>query len=206
MEAVTAGLIEWAVAEQARPGQTESGDRSLTLATPKGVLVAVVDALGHGAEAAEAAKAAVISLQRHAYEPVIPLVRECHRSLTGSRGVVMSVAAFSERDATMTWLGVGNVEGLLQRAHHTASPRRELLLSRGGVLGVNLPALAAATVPIGPGDVLIFATDGVRSDFLSEALPHADPPQLMANRILARWGRHTDDALVLVARYRGADK
>jgi hypothetical protein len=206
MEAVTTGLIEWDVAEQPRPGQTESGDRSLTMATSQGVLIAVVDALGHGAEAAAAAGVAVRSLQRHAHEPVIPLIRECHRSLTGSRGVVMSVAAFSERDATMTWLGIGNVEGLLQRAQRTESPRRELLLSRGGVLGVHLPALAAAIVPIGPGDVLIFATDGVRSDFLGEALPFADPPQRMANRILAQWGRHTDDALVLVARYRGSDK
>ena len=206
MEAVTAGLVEWAVAEHARPGQTESGDCSLTMATRQGVLIAVIDALGHGAEAAEAARVAVRSLQRHAHERVIPLTQECHRSLAGSRGVVMSVAAFNERDATMTWLGIGNVEGLLLRAQRTVSPRRELLLSRGGVIGVHLPALADSIVPVGPGDVLIFATDGVRTDFIGETLPLADPPQLLANRILARWGRQTDDALVLVARYRGSDR
>jgi hypothetical protein len=206
METVSNGLLEWAVAEQAQSGQAESGDRALTIATPDGVLTAVVDALGHGAEAAEAAKTAVRSLELHANEPVIPLIRGCHRSLMGSRGVVMSVAAFNERDATMTWLGIGNVEGLLQRAQLTVSPRRELLLVRGGVVGVHLPALAAAIVPIMPGDTLIFATDGVRSDFLHELLPHGDPPRLLADRILARWGKRTDDALVLVARYRGPTK
>jgi hypothetical protein len=53
------------------------------------------------------------------------------------------------------------------------------------------------------GDTLIFATDGVRSDFASEHLAHDDPPQQLADRILARWGTKTDDALVLVARYVG---
>jgi len=76
-------------------------------------------------------------------------------------------------------------------------------LLRGGVVGVHLPALAAAIVPIMRGDTLILATDGVRSDFLHEILPYRDPPQAVADRILARFGRITDDALVLVARYLG---
>ncbi len=203
MEAVSAGLLEWGVAELVLPGQTESGDRYLITPTSGGWLVAVVDGLGHGAEAAEAAKAAVRSLDRHAHDPIIPLIRDCHRSLAGTRGVVMSVAAFDARAETMTWVGVGNVEGVLLRARATVSPRRESLLLRGGVVGGHLPALAAAIVPVMRGDALIFATDGVRSDFASEHLAHDDPPQQLADRILARWGTKTDDALVLVARYLG---
>ncbi len=203
MEAVSAGLLEWGVAELVLPGQTESGDRYLITPTSGGWLVAVVDGLGHGAEAAEAAKAAVRSLDRHAHDPIIPLIRDCHRSLAGTRGVVMSVAAFDARAETMTWVGVGNVEGVLLRAQATVRPRRESLLLRGGVVGGHLPALAAAIVPVMRGDALIFATDGVRSDFASEHLAHDDPPQQLADRILARWGTKTDDALVLVARYLG---
>ena len=203
MEAVRTGPIEWAVAERARPGQTESGDRYLVMGTLDGALVAAVDGLGHGAEAADAAKMAVRSLERHAHEPVIPLIRACHRSLTGSRGAVVSAAAFAARDETMMWLGVGNVEGLLLRAQPTMNPRRELLLLRGGVVGVHLPALAAAIVPVVRGDTLIFATDGVGGDFLNEVLPQRDPAQALADYILGRWGKQTDDALVLVARYVG---
>ncbi|OLD66886.1 MAG: hypothetical protein AUI33_10535 [Ignavibacteria bacterium 13_1_40CM_2_61_4] len=203
MEAVRPGLIEWAVAELARPGQTESGDRYLAMATSDDALVAVVDGLGHGAEAADVAKMVVRSIERHAQQPVIALIRECHRSLTGSRGAVISVAAFSARDETMTWLGVGNVEGLLLRAQTTMSPRRESLLLRGGVVGVHLPALAAAIIPVMPGDTLIFATDGIRSDFLNELLSPRDSPRTLADRVLAGWGRQTDDSLVLVARYLG---
>jgi hypothetical protein len=203
MEAVRTGPIEWATAGRVRAGQTESGDQCLAMAVPGGALVGVVDGLGHGAEAAAAAKNAVRSIERHSEESVIALIRKCHRSLAGSRGAVVSVAAFSAVDATMTWLGVGNVEGLLLRGQPTASPARELLLQRGGVVGASLPTLAAAIVPVVQGDTLILATDGVRSDFLHEALPHRDPPRMLAQRILARFGRQADDALVLVARYLG---
>jgi len=202
MEAVRTGLIEWAAAEGTRAGQTESGDRYLVAPTPDGALVAVVDGLGHGAEAADAAKVAVRSLERHAQQPVIPLVRDCHRSLLGTRGAVISVASFTAHDQTMTWLGVGNVEGLLLRALAT-SPRRESLLLRGGVVGVHLPALAAEIVPVTPGDTLILATDGVRSDFSNDRLPQRDPPPRLSDYILARWGKQNDDALVLVVRYLG---
>ena len=196
------GLIEWAVAEVTRAGQTESGDRHLVTATPDGALVAVVDGLGHGAEAADAAKVAVRSLERNAQQRVIPLVRDCHQSLVGTRGAVISVASFTAHDQTMTWLGVGNVEGLLLRALAT-SPRRESLLLRGGVVGVHLPTLTAEIVPVTPGDTLILATDGVRSDFSSERLSQQDPPPMLADHILARWGKRDDDALVLVVRYLG---
>lgn len=202
MEAVKTGLITWAVAGATRAGQTESGDRYMATATPDGALVAVVDGLGHGAEAADAAKVAVRSLERQAQRRVIPLVRDCHASLFGTRGAVISVASFSAHDRTMTWLGVGNVEGLLLRAPAT-SPRRASLLLRGGVVGVHLPTLTAEVVPLTPDDTLILATDGVRSDFSHERLPQPDSPQLLADYILARWGRQDDDALVLVVRYLG---
>jgi len=204
MEAISTGLLEWAVAELVLPGQTESGDRGLVTATSGGSLVAVVDGLGHGAEAAGAAKAAVSSLERHAQEPIIQLIRNCHRSLAGTRGVVMSVAEFDARAETMTWIGVGNVEGVLLRAQAAVSPRRESPLLRGGVVGAHLPALVAAVVPVTRGDTLIFATDGVRGDFTLENFAHGESPQQLADRLLAAWGTKTDAALVLVARYLGA--
>jgi hypothetical protein len=205
MEAMRTGPIEWAVAELARPGQTESGDQYVVMEIPGGAVVGVVDGLGHGAEAANASKTAVRSIERHGGEPVIKVMQQCHQSLTGSRGAVISVAAFSAAMETMTWLGVGNVDGLLLRAEAAATPSRELLLLRGGVVGVHLPALTAAIVPVVPGDTLIFATDGVRSEFLDQIRAHRDAPQTLAGRILERFGRGTDDALVLVARYLGAE-
>jgi len=202
MEALITPALEWAVADLVQPGQSESGDRSVVLPTGEGGLVAVVDGLGHGAEAASAAKVAVRALERGANRPVVQLFRDCHSSLIGTRGAVISAAAFNARGETMTWLGVGDVEARLLRAPSSASPRMESLLLRGGVVGVHLPTLVSEVVPIHRGDTLIFATDGVRSDFLDAPLPPLES-QALADYILAHWGTQTDDALVLVVRYLG---
>jgi hypothetical protein len=202
METLIGAPIEWAVADRVQPGQSESGDRHLVLSTADRGLVAVVDGLGHGADAASAAKVAVQALERGANRPLVQLVRDCHQSLMGTRGAVLSVAAFSFADDTMAWIGVGNVEGRLLRAPGSAARRAEGLLVRGGVVGAQLPPLLPQVVPIRRGDTLILATDGVRSDFLDARLPYQAPAAL-ARHVLARFGTHTDDALVLAVRYRG---
>jgi len=203
METLISPRIEWAVAELAQPGQSESGDRHLVLSTMEGGLVAVVDGLGHGADAASAAKVAVRALESGGDRPIVQLLRDCHQSLIGTRGAVMSVAAFSFADETMSWLGVGNVEGRILRVPVSGGPPPEALLVRGGVVGVQLPPLVSKIIPIRRGDMLIVATDGIRSEFLDAPLPYQEP-QALADHVLARWGTHTDDALVLVVRYLGA--
>ena len=100
----------------------------------------------------------------------------------------------------MTSAGVGNIEGLLLRANLTANPRRESLLLRAGVVGRQMPTLAATIVPVLRGDTLILATDGIERTF-TEAVSMAGSPQAIADRIVATHARGTDDALVIVARY-----
>lgn len=195
-------LIEAGVATMMPEGQTVSGDRHMVHSFTDGVLVAVADGLGHGVEAAAAADAAVRTLEGHAGEPLISLLRHCHEALRSTRGVVMSLASLNARERTMTWLGVGNVEGVLLRANPEASRQAEMLLLRGGVVGGKLPSLLAAATSIAHGDTLIFATDGIRNGFAQDLSPE-EPPQRIADRVMAGYRRKTDDALVLVVRYVG---
>lgn len=199
---MTTPLINWAVSELTLPGHPESGDRYLVVPVPHGVLVAVVDGLGHGDEAAAAAKGAIATLEKGSQESVIPLVRRCHESLRATRGVVMSLASFNALDETMTWLGVGNVEGTLIRADPQARPAYESLLLRAGVIGDQLPSLHASIIPLVQGDTLIFLTDGVRMPSVQD-VNLGSPPKQLAAHILANYSKGTDDALVLVARYIG---
>ena len=201
METLKPPRIETGLATAMRAGEAESGDLSVVLLTPGGALVGVVDGLGHGAEAAAAAKVAVSVLESHLGESVISLVRLCHEALRATRGVVVSLASIDAVEGAMTWLGVGNVEGILLRANPQAQPPIESLLLRGGVVGgAELPPLSEAVLRIFPGDTLIFATDGVKSRFAA-GLAAGAAPQLLANRILRHHATNTDDALVLVARY-----
>jgi len=193
-------LIEWGIAARAIPCQQESGDLHLVRSGQDEALVAVADGLGHGAAAANAAAAAMRTLEMCDGESPIVMIQRCHETLRSTRGVVMSMAWFQGKDDTMTWLGVGNVEGFLLHRDARGMSANEALLLRGGVIGGCLPRLSASVVQVGYGDVLILATDGIRPEF-ADNVNLEDSPQQIANRILFQYGRDTDDALVLVVRY-----
>jgi negative regulator of sigma-B (phosphoserine phosphatase) len=194
--------IEWGTAGRALDEGERSGDRFSIGQFPGGVLLGVVDGLGHGPEAADAAAIAVDTLERHPEEPVVPLVRRCHEALRGTRGVAMSVASIDAIDGTMSWVAVGNVDGVLVRGDPGTASRSERILLRGGVIGYQLPTLRPSISPVRPGDLLVFATDGIRSEF-AEGLSPLAPPQRTAEWVLAHYGKDSDDALILVARYLG---
>ena len=199
-QAETLLQLEYSVSSVPVPGEEESGDLYLVSPIPAGTLIAVVDGSGHGPEAALAARLAIATLDSHLREGVIPLVKRCHERLKGTRGVVMSLASFDERDGTLTWMGIGNVEGVVLGAKGSPHSRHEYLRLRSGVVGGTLPSLNASFMPMMQGDTLIFVTDGIRSGF-AKGLSTSDPPQLIADRILAEHSKGSDDALVLVARY-----
>ena len=184
------------------PGQGESGDQHLVCCNHTGILIAAIDGIGHGEEAANAAKEAVSILKTGANEPVISLLQRCHERLRATRGVVLSLASIDPEHGMMTWLGVGNVQGVLMRAGAQKGSVQEVLLLRGGVVGSQLPALQAAVLPVARGDTLIFVTDGIRGEF-AECLSALESPQSAADRILKRHCRGNDDALVMVVRLTG---
>lgn len=195
-------LLEWGVAARPLPGEHESGDHFLVKTVEDGAAIAVVDGLGHGAEAATAARRAVATVEAAAHDPIPTLFRRCHDALVGTRGVVMSVAMVDARHSNIAWAGVGNVDAWLLRPHAEGGKVRTSLVPRGGVLGRNIPPLAPVTLAIDPGDLILFATDGIREGFV-ESVSLADGPQRSATRIMAGFGKGTDDALILVARYLG---
>jgi len=195
-------IIDWAVATRALPGQTVSGDMHLVRIFNNGALAAVVDGLGHGNEATEAAKTAVAVMGENADQSVVTLVKRCHQALLHTRGAVMTLASYNTTDGTLTWICVGNVDGVLVRADRKAKPASEGALMRAGVVGYQLPPLHAAILPIAPDDLLILASDGIRSGF-ERGLSRSDSLQQMADRILSQHFKGSDDALVLTIRFLG---
>lgn len=191
-------IIDWAVTGQPIEGGLESGDLHVVAPFEGGVLVCAIDGLGHGPEAALAARTAALLLEAHPDETPIRLVERCHEGLKKTRGAVMTLASI--RGAELTWLGVGNVEAVLVRA----DPGRptESAPIRPGVVGFRLPSLREATIVLSRGDTLLIATDGVRGGF-SRGRSAATPVGELAEMILAEHRKPTDDALLVVARYLG---
>jgi phosphoserine phosphatase RsbX len=184
------------------PGEHVSGDRHVAV-TGSRLVVAVIDGLGHGPDAADAAGRAAEVVEAHADERPEALVHRCHEALRSTRGAAITIASIDAAADELTWIGVGNVQATLLHAEPPERGGREWVPLRGGVVGYVLPALKPGTVRLRRDDVLVLATDGVRPVFGEWPRP-SEPPEDVAARILAAQGRDSDDALVLVARYRGA--
>jgi len=195
MRSGTTPLLHYWVAGRPIPGERECGDQYLVADFAGGALAAVIDGLGHGDAAADAAKRAVAVLAEHASAPVAVLMQRCHEQLRRMRGAVMTLASFNAADSTITWLGVGNVECMLLRAGASQAKPATLML-RGGIVGDRLPPLLPATVPVQPGDLLLLATDGIASAFLRD-LRYPDDPQRLVSHLFSHYARSTDDALIL---------
>lgn len=195
-------LIDWSVAGRPLGGQTVSGDVHVVELFPHGALLAVIDGVGHGKEAHVVAEIAAGILKKSGEETIISLVKLCHEALARTRGAVMTLASVDTINDTVTWLGVGNVEARLFRAEADTSHPCEHVLLRGGLVGFQMPALQASIMPLARRDLLVFVTDGIQTGF-EAGISLADTPRQIAEGILRRHFKGTDDALVLVARYDG---
>jgi serine phosphatase RsbU (regulator of sigma subunit) len=176
------------------------GDAHFVAPLSDGALMAAIDGLGHGVEAAAAARLATQCLARNAAEPVAVLIQRCHEALHGTRGAAMTIASWNFEDSSMSWAGIGNVEAVLLRADRKTQPDRITL--RGGVVGYRLPSLRVSGVTLSRGDTLIMATDGIASEFITGVARETSPREI-AEAIHREYARGTDDALVLVVRYIG---
>jgi negative regulator of sigma-B (phosphoserine phosphatase) len=197
--------VDWSIAARPIDGEVESGDRGLVVATADSALVAAIDGLGHGVEAARAAESAVETLRRFADESLVALAERCHAALRHSRGAVLSLARFSARDDTVTWIGVGNVEGRLVHSDGSGAVSVESLVPARGIAGDRLPELDEASLSVHPGDLVLLATDGIDPAFADSLRPHGTADELAA-RILADHSKPHDDALVVAARYLGRSR
>ncbi len=199
------GPIEWARAGRPLPGEHSSGDRGIAIdAGPNAALFGLVDGLGHGPDAATAALRAVDTLKRARTERVEVLVQLCHRVLAGTRGVAMTLARVDFTASTLTWTGVGNVNANLVAKDVTGTNIRSTARLTAGIVGYRIPEIMPAQVlPMRTGDLIVIASDGIVEDHLDQ-IDFAASATVIAEEILSKHAKATDDAMVLTARHRGA--
>jgi hypothetical protein len=184
-------------ASRPRPGETTNGD-AWAIHRHGGIWrLALVDGLGHGPEAAHAAEAAIRALAARPELEPLPALEECHAALRGTRGAAMSVASISAVDGRLAYAGVGNVEARLYRTTGVQG-----LVAYRGIVGGAAWRVRAFEYQLGPVWTLVLHTDGVRSRFDDQEVAAASEkdPQALAESLLDRWARPTDDATAVVVR------
>ena len=198
------GPIEWAATWRPLPGQTVCGDRSIAVdVNGTAALIGVLDGLGHGELAAEAADCGVQILGDARGEPLDALVQNCHRGLSDTRGVAMTLVHIDFEKDALSWVGIGNVAADLVAKHPAGVEVRSSVRLAGGIVGYRVPEdVVSQDFPIRPGDLLVIASDGIDENHLDD-IDFAAPALTIAEQILDSHAKDNDDALVLTARHRG---
>ncbi|HEX6983546.1 MAG TPA: SpoIIE family protein phosphatase [Balneolaceae bacterium] len=192
-------MVEWVAAALAKEGEQECADLFLVKPDENGVLLAAVDGLGHGPEAQQVSRKVVKCLESGtANQSLIALIEGCHEEIKGSRGAVISIARINSSNGELSWLSVGNIEGVLVKNSRNGQQFKELVL-RSGVVGYTLPSLQVSVEKISAGDVLFFATDGVMNEFI-EGLNYNTPMKKTVKYAAKNYFKKTDDSLILAAR------
>jgi hypothetical protein len=198
------GPIEWAAVRRPRPGETECGDQPVAVDIGKdAALFGVIDGLGHGAAAAAAAQRAAEIVAECRADPLDAVMQQCHRALTQTRGVAMTLARFDFETDALSWMGVGNVAADLVAKHPAGLEVRSSALLAGGIVGYRMPqTLTTNEVSISPGDLLIMSSDGIVGNHL-DSIDFGAHATTIAEQLVGQYSSETDDALVLAARHRG---
>ncbi|MCA1614809.1 MAG: ATP-binding protein [Acidobacteria bacterium] len=180
-----------------RPSEDANGDAYFVKEHGGETLLAVVDGLGHGRGAREAAAAAVEVLELWRGEPLDELTLGVHDALRATRGAVMGAVAINPARETFAYAGVGNVEVRVLGAADPARP-----IPTNGTLGARLSSVRVWPHRWAEGSTLVIASDGISATWDPAAYPGlaARSPQLLAGVLLRDFVRNSDDATVLVYR------
>lgn len=199
------GPIEWATAGRPVPGEHICGDQPIAIGVDgDAALFGVMDGLGHGPAAAHPALRAVDTLKQARGERLEVLVQLCHRVLTGTRGVAMTLARVDFGARTLTWTGVGNVTANLVAKAADGIQVRSTARLTAGIVGYRIPEVQPAqVVSLRTGDLIVIASDGITPDYVDH-IDFAAPATAIADEILGKHAKKSDDAMVLTARHRGA--
>lgn len=178
------------------PGEERSGDVAAIAETDDGGTLLLVDGLGHGPEAADAACAAERAFHRDPTRPLPELMTALHQALRHTRGA--AVAALRLRSGAASFSGVGNITAAVLTNGHARH-----LPSRPGVVGLRTDTPGRHDLAVPPGSTIVLHTDGVDSRWLLESPTRATlPPPLLAAGLIRDHRHLRDDAGVLVARTR----
>jgi anti-sigma regulatory factor (Ser/Thr protein kinase) len=174
-------------------------DWSVTWRQHQGELL-VVDGLGHGIAASEAAMAAVRTFDSSRASSAPMLVEELHQALRATRGAAVSVAAVDLENELVKFAGLGNVGGAII----TPERKRTNMVSQNGTAGHMARRVSEFSYPFRAGSILVMFTDGLVSSWDPAAYPDlwSYDPAIIAGVLYRDFSRRRDDVTVVVAKQR----
>ncbi len=193
---VNKNLISGA-ASRCHPGESLNGDAYLVNHVNHDLtIVAVIDGLGHGADANKASAIAKEQILQNSELPLDNLMKQVHNSLRGTRGTTLGLAKINTETNKLLFSGIGNIESFI-----ISREGKKNLLSFGGIMGHNMRTPRVFEFDFNPGDSLCMYSDGITTRWRHDDVTWSDPPQKNAEHILNKYSRINDDATILIISY-----
>ena len=191
-EALPAGAVSLP-----KNGEQVCGD-AWTLVQGRGrVVLFVVDGLGHGPEAAKAARIAVEAVERHRELDAANLMEAVHNALRPTRGAAAAVAMLQAESELCTFCGVGNISASIRGPGNARS-----MVSHNGILGHQVRKMQEFSYPFPRGALCIAHSDGLGThwDLAHYSGLSARHPALVAAALNRDHSRGRDDVTVVAVR------
>jgi len=185
-----------------RSGEEVSGDAWSVRTHAGRQVVLVTDGLGHGPDAAKAARVAISVLEKHADLGPAVLLERMHKALASTRGAAVAVAALDAEHETGVYAGVGNIGAAVLNGND----RIRHLVSSNGIVGHRLASVREVPFDLPRGGLLVLHSDGIGTHWDLAAYPGlvTRHPALVAGVLWRDFERGRDDVTVVAFRYRVA--
>lgn len=180
------------------PGESECGDTWQVEEYNSEISAIVVDGLGHGPLAAEAASTALAVFGSGRFDTPLSYFEAAHSAMSTTRGAAIAFARINLSRRRLLYAGVGNIAGRIAGS----GTRSQSLISHNGIVGTGVRKLQEFEYPCQYGDLLIMHSDGLSERWKLDDYPglaQADTAAIAA--VLYRDAkRGRDDATILVVR------
>lgn len=148
--------IPFGASEHRLPDELASGDSWGMAFRDGGACALVVDGLGHGALASDAASACVDAWAAEPFEEPTTQMARLNAAMSGTRGGAVAIARFA--DGALRYAGVGNISGSLQTVEGSRG-----LASSPGIVGAHARRAQHFDFPDVAGRLLVMHSDGLQS-------------------------------------------
>nr|WVL53990.1 ATP-binding protein [Xanthomonas nasturtii] len=163
------------------------------------VTVSMIDGLGHGPGAADAADAGTRAVAVASGEPGERIAR-LHAGMSGTRGGAAAVMQFDSTTCQVRFAGVGNIVASLCDGDGVRG-----MPSHPGIVGVQFRKAQPFDFPHAAGKLLVMHSDGLQSRWNLRDHPGllSRHPRIVAALLLRDHARGRDDCCVFVMRLGG---
>ena len=199
--------LEIGVVAVPKNGEEISGDSWFACQRKERSLIAVVDGIGHGLLAAEAAHQAVVVIEQFSELSPSEILEKLNDSLKNTRGAAIAIIEFLFNKDKINFCGVGNINTKFISFGEKINKLN--LVSSEGIVGYQFTRIKELTYPFENSSdsdffILVMHSDGVSTRWDLSSYPglYTRHPSLIAGVLYRDYSKHMDDITIITARKR----